>query len=110
MRERWRRPPEVLDIGTHPLELVQLPDGRVMRQVELVLAAETIERMRLGQLCGKCLEPFEHAWPERCPVCGAPVREKQAEFFAREYGGLVPIGPSVSLETERLRLREFEEG
>lgn len=109
MRERWRQPAEVLDLGSHPLELVQLSDGRVVRAAEVVYAAETIERMRLGFMCANCLEPFQEAWPERCNVCGVPVATKQAEFFAREFGGVLPLGSATSFERERERLREYVE-
>lgn len=109
MEERWRSPAHILDAGLHPLELVQLNDGRVMRAAEVVFAAETIERMRQGYMCAKCLEPFEQAWPEHCPVCGAPVKGEQAEFFAKEFGGDVPVGSRLSLADERERLRDFEE-
>lgn len=87
MPERWRRPAEVLAIEDSPDEGLWLPDGRVLGNVRMTMTKETIERMREGYLCAKCLEPFEQAWPERCHVCGAPVREKQSEYFANEFGG-----------------------
>jgi hypothetical protein len=109
MHERWRRPPQVLDIQQHPLELIQLPDGRVMRAVEITLALEDIERMRLGYLCGRCLEVFEIPWPEYCGACGVSVREKQAEFFAREFGGEAVLGSRVSIDEELASLPERAE-
>ena len=105
MHERWRTPPEVISAGPHPLELIQMPDGRVLRAAEIVLAAQSIERMRQGYLCANCLEVFEQAWPERCGVCGVAVREKQAEFFAREFREET-IGSRVSLADELASLPE----
>ena len=98
--ERWRRPARVLDIQQSPTQGLWLPDGRVQGEVEIAFDPETIERMRAGYMCVKCLEPFEHSWPERCPVCGSPVREKQAEHFAREYAGEQLLGPRRSLQEE----------
>jgi hypothetical protein len=73
-----------------------------------VLKPDDVERARLGYLCLKCLEPFEQAWPERCPVCGAPIRREQAAYFAREFGGVLQLGPSTTLEEELARLKEGE--
>lgn len=87
MKERWNRPVKVLDIHQSATQGIWLPDGRVHGAVELELDEESIERIRTGYVCAKCLLPFEHAWPERCPDCGAPIRTEQAEYFAREYGG-----------------------
>jgi hypothetical protein len=95
--ERWRKPAEVLDVrNVH--QGIWLPDGRVHGAVEMTMSEDTIERMRLGYLCAKCLEPFEHPWPERCHVCGAPVRDKQAEYFAQEFAGEVKLGSTQPLD------------
>lgn len=89
--ERWRRPAKVLDVE-HVEQGIWLPDGRVHGEVKLTFDPETIGRMRAGYMCVKCLEPFEQAWPVRCNVCGAPIRDRQAEFFAREYAGEEQLG------------------
>jgi len=71
---------------------------------------ETVERMRLGYMCCKCLEPFETPWPERCPVCGAPIRSEQAEYFAREFAGeLKSKGFDYDEEREHMH-EEIERG
>jgi len=106
MSERWRRPARVLDIQQSPTQGIWLPDGRVQGEVEISFDAETVQRMRSGFMCVKCLEPFEQAWPERCHVCGAPIRTEQAEYFAREFGGEVHLGPTTSLEEEIAGLPE----
>jgi hypothetical protein len=108
VNERWRRPAVVLDIEQLQ-QGIWLPDGRVQGEVKLTLDEESKERMRLGRMCAKCQEPFEHAWPERCNVCGAPIRDKQAEFFAREFAGTQSLGPSISLEEEAATFRERAE-
>lgn len=108
MAERWRRPAVVLDIEQSPDTALWLPDGRVQGEVRLTLADETVERMRLGYMCAKCLEPFERAWPKRCHVCGAPIRTKQAEYFAREFLGEELLG-GATLEDELAGLHERAE-
>jgi predicted amidophosphoribosyltransferase len=75
----------VLSLEPQPDEGIWLPDGRVHGNVRMVVTRETLERMRAGYICAKCLEPFEQSWPERCHVCGAPIRTEQAAYFAREY-------------------------
>ena len=105
MVERWRKPVIPLDIEPTDQGL-WLPDGRHLAGVQLSLSPIDIERMRAGYVCAKCFEPFEQAWPERCHVCGAPIRTAQAEYFAREYAGEIHLGPSTSLEDELAGLDE----
>ena len=106
MSERWRQPVVPLAVEPHDKEILVLPDGRKLRQSMIALKPADIERLRAGYVCLKCFEPFETAWPERCPVCGAPVRKEQAAYFARELGAELRLGPSTSLDEERERLRE----
>lgn len=105
MAERWRKP--VVPLAIEPADQgVWLPDGRKLASVQLTLSPLDIDRMRTGFVCAKCLEPFPEAWPERCHVCGAPIRTKQAEYFAREFAGEVDLGPKTSLEEEIAGLEE----
>jgi Rubrerythrin len=71
LAERWRKPLVPLLIEPLP-EGIWLPDGRVQGQVSFTLLSTDIDRLRSGYACAKCLEVFEQAWPERCPLCGAP--------------------------------------
>jgi rubrerythrin len=103
--ERWRKPAEILDVRQAEDQGIWLPDGRVQGAVELTLGEETVDRLRAGYLCAKCFEPFEQAWPERCPVCGAPIRTEQAEYFAKEFAGEVDLGGSISTELDDLSER-----
>jgi len=103
--ERWREwePP----LAVEPIEQgLYLADGRVLGEHQISWSPEQIERFRLGYKCLNCLEPQEQAWPERCAVCGYPMRAQQAEFFAREYAGVVPLGPTTTLEEERAGIVE----
>jgi hypothetical protein len=106
LAERWRKPIVPLAIEPHEKEILVLPDGRSHRQAMLALRPEDMERLRSGFACLKCFEPFEQAWPERCHVCGAPVRREQASFFARELGPAMQVGPRTTLEEERAGLAE----
>lgn len=111
MTERWRKPLGVIHVE-HSSEAILTSDGRTMRNPSFVFDAESIERLRLGYACIKCMEPFEVPWPERCPVCGAPVASEQREYFEREFAGETPLGSRVSYADELTRLRDgdFEEG
>lgn len=107
MAERWRAP--AIPIALEPVDQgIDLPDGRSFGVAAPVLKPEDIDRARAGYLCLKCLEPFEQPWPERCHVCGAPIRREQAAYLAREYGE-AQLGPSTSLEDELAALREKED-
>jgi len=98
--------PLAIDASEH--EAIVTADGRVMRQPVLTLSVEDTDRLRSGYVCIKCFEPFEQAWPERCPVCGAPVRREQARYFAQEFGGAAALGSPVSLLDELAHLAERE--
>jgi DNA-directed RNA polymerase subunit RPC12/RpoP len=110
LAERWRKPVKVLQVE-HSSEAFITSDGRIQRGVNIVLDGESVERMRLGYVCAKCLEPFEVPWPLRCNVCGAPVASKQREFFEREFSpSVVELGPRTTMAEELERLREYREG
>ena len=107
MTERWRKPAEVVgEIEPDPNKAIQLVDGRIQREPMIPFSAETVDRLRSGWLCMKCVEPFERAWPIKCPVCGAPVRTEQARYFAMRYAGEIRIGPHTTLEEERAGIAE----
>jgi hypothetical protein len=105
LRERWNRPVEVIDIEWTSDQAIWLPDGRVQRAPVFTLTEDSIERIRLGYVCAKCFQVFERAWPERCHFCGAPIRTKQAEFFAKEFGGEEDLSPT-SIDDEVARMHE----
>ena len=108
MPERWRRPAEILSIEHDHEEGIWLPDGRVQGVVRITVSKDTLERMRTGYMCAKCMEPFEVAWPERCDTCGAPIRTAQAEYFAKEFGGVQQLGGS-KLEIDGIHERAEKE-
>jgi len=104
-----RRP--VVPLAIEPADqAIWLPGGRRLAASQLILSEYDIGRMRAGYVCAKCFEVFDRPWPERCRTCGAPIRTKQAEYFAREFGGVENLGPSVSLADELERLKEEGNG
>jgi len=82
--ERWRVP--VIPLKVEPTDEITITrSGRVMRDYRFVFRREDIERMRAGYVCIRCFEPHEHAWPERCHLCGLEMRAKQAHFFSQWF-------------------------
>jgi hypothetical protein len=104
LAERWRRPLVVLSV--EPGDEVMLAGGRLLRSTKITFDRESTERIRHGYACIKCLAVFERPWPINCRDCGAPIRERQADYFLREYGGTVHLGPSTSLADELAGLHE----
>jgi hypothetical protein len=105
MYERWRKPLTVLAVEDST-EAYLTSDGRMQRGVKVIYDRESTERIRLGRACARCMEVFEEAWPVNCPMCGAPIRSRQAEYFDKEFGGEVRLGPRSPLEDELERLRK----
>ena len=96
---------------------VDLTTGERRPDYELVFTEYDAGRMRDGYVCINCWEAqvkdgLPVAFPERCqvPHCGFPMREKQAERFAREFEGYAaPLGPSKSLAELRAEDEEAKE-
>lgn len=107
MSRDWRRPLKVLNV--EPGDEVNLVGGRLLRSTRITFDRESTERIRSGYACAKCLEPFEQAWPERCPVCGAPIRERQLEYFTKEYAGFEQLGSRIPMFDGGLQERAAKE-
>lgn len=105
--ERWRRPVVPLAIE-EDIDRVRIEDGRTYMHYEYALRPEDVERIRLGYVCANvpCFEPHETPFPERCNVCGFPMRELQLIRFAREYVGDRWVGPTDSVDDELAELAE----
>lgn len=100
-----RKPLKVLHVE-HGDEIYLYGGARLGRSVRVTLDRESTDRIRSGYACAKCLAVFDLQWPLHCPECGAPVRERQLEFFQREYGGVVHLGPKTSMADELAGLHE----
>lgn len=113
MAERWRRPLTVLGVEDSNEAFVER-DGTIRRGIKVIFDRESTERIRSGYACAKCLEVWERAWPERCPTCGAPIRERQLEYFAREFEVREPlrVDPFVDgrIHERAAKAREEDDG
>lgn len=83
-------------------------DGTWRSAPKVILSEEDMGRVRAGYGCAKCYEVHEVALPERCHLCGFPMRDRQFEYIAKAYVNSVRIGPSTSLEDELALLDEIE--
>jgi predicted RNA-binding Zn-ribbon protein involved in translation (DUF1610 family) len=107
MHERWRKPLKVLSHEPSGEAFID-GNGRIQRGVNLVLDDESVQRLREGYACLKCLAVFERAWPLKCPDCGAPIATEQSKFFAEMYAGEEQLGSRLSINDELERLRNGE--
>lgn len=105
MEERWRKPPVILDVEEDPSYVEVEPDGRVFGGTRMTLDVDTTERMRLGRICAKCLDPQEEAFPVTCRVCGFRMRAQQREWFDAHYKGIEIVGSRLSYGQELERLK-----
>ena len=104
--ERWRRPATVYGVEEDSSFVEDEADGRTFGGVRMTVSAETLERLRLGRLCAKCLEPQEEAMPVRCRLCGFGIRSQQRAWFEHYFRGIELIGSRLSLDDELERLKE----
>jgi len=114
----WRRPLVVLDVEPADQVTLEEVNGRLVarRGVKITFDRESTERIRTGYACARCLEVFEVPWPFSCPMCRAPIRERQQEYFEREFNpALLDLSPTnwedelASLD-ERRRKEEENNG
>lgn len=86
--ERWRQWTPPVEIIDHPEEIVIEGDHK-SRALNVKWPEAVVEKIRLGYMCLKCMEPQEHAFPEACsnPVCQYPMRRDQAHDFGLEFMG-----------------------
>ena len=73
--------------------------GRVQRGAKIILLPETLNAMKAGWICLRCMEPQDEAFPEVCQsppemACEYPIRERQLRDIAQEYEGEQTVGPS----------------
>jgi hypothetical protein len=90
--------PQATDID--PEGVTIFPDGRVMQRTVFGLTVEQVERVRAGYTCIKCLEDYDTAFPTECMVCHFPMRDQQADEFAKDFRGDIAFGPTTTLDDE----------
>lgn len=89
---------------------VDLLTGERRVDYEQIYTEYDVGRMRAGYVCAACGEAQDEAFPAVCKYdwCGFPIREKQAQRFAQDFGGFAaPIGPSKSIA--QLRAEDDEQ-
>lgn len=87
------------------------PTGRIQKNVSLTMQPEVVAAIRAGEICLRCLEPQEHAFPEICTSppemgCSYPIRDRQIIDAAMEIQGNKHLGPAKPI-TEYLEEQEL---
>jgi len=89
--------------------VVRRDESRPEAKAAALIALEDYDfhRMRAGYVCVNCLEDLDTAFPDECPVCRFPMATRQSERIAKEFVGTTHVGPSTTLEDERLIMQEM---
>lgn len=98
-----RRPALPVEMEDDTENVIVNSRGEIRRHVLLIFEEEDVERIRTGYCCLQCGESqVDHGapFPEKCWLCGFPMKEKQLDRFASEFQGNIRVGPSTSLEDE----------
>lgn len=99
VKQRWRVPVRPLavrdDLGFASADL-----GRMTGEYTARFSESDIERIRLGYVCIKCWEPHEVSFPERCALCGFPIRDEQRIEFDHKFKGPERNPRAVLIEKE----------
>lgn len=105
--ERWRQPVIPIDVNDDPDNVHWDNVSQNWRHdFRATLKPSDVDRIREGYVCLHCLEPLEHAFPERCPLCQYECRARQAKDFERKFQGEEWIGSKVSMAEHQARLDE----
>lgn len=83
--QRWRKPPTVMAVDDD-LSRVDYVTGRPTSSIKMRYHPDDVERLKLGYLCF-CGEPQETPFPEKCGLCGYPMRERQRADFQEAFKG-----------------------
>lgn len=67
---------------------------RMLAGVNKTFTAETINAMKAGYICIRCLEPQGESFPLCCSLCGYAMRDRQIRDFSLEFEGEKHLGPS----------------
>jgi hypothetical protein len=82
-------------------------DGRVTRAMLGIVPDDQFPLLQQGYACAACFTRLDVAFPEVCPTCNFPMRERQTAFIAKSFVGNVKTGPSTTLEDEQLIMQEM---
>jgi hypothetical protein len=84
-------------------------DGRVTRAMLGIIPDDQFPLLKQGYGCAQCFTRLDVPFPERCPTCNFPMRERQTAYIAKSFVGNVKTGPSTTLEDEKLIMQEMRE-
>lgn len=103
--ERWRKPIKVFEWYDDPDFFYYCPLRKtLMRGVAYTTNEEGWDRIRLGYVCVLCVQPQREPYPEKCSMCGFPMKEAQDKIAQEKFKGYRWLGPATSWEDELERL------
>jgi hypothetical protein len=103
------RPVKIVAVELNEHKVIVRSDGRTQQASTVAIEPESFERMRSGYMCPLCYEDQEPPFPDACHFCGFAMRDRQAEALSEHYIGNIHIGPSTTLEDEKLIMQEMRE-
>ena len=59
-------------------------DGRVTRAMLGIIPDDQFPLLKQGYGCAACFMRLDVAFPENCPTCNFPMRERQTAYMAEE--------------------------
>jgi hypothetical protein len=89
--------------------LYRRPDGSLISRSLHYYTPEDVEAIRTGYKCAKCGEAHETPFPKKCFACPFPMRDYQAEYFAKFFRGTVRLGSQVNVDEELEEARKVVE-
>ena len=97
VRARWRKPVKPMAVkDADSWATAEL--GRPTLDYSVRFSPDDVERIRLGYVCIRCWEPHEAAFPDRCFVCGLPMKDEQPALFQKTFKGEERDPKAVSIE------------
>lgn len=82
---RWARPSTPFHI--EDAEFAVAEGDREFIDYKARWSQEEIARRTLGYVCIKCWEPHETPFPDKCSLCGFPMKTHQLIVFEQEFKG-----------------------
>lgn len=90
-------------------DVIVVQNGQASQGLKMTVPDEVVEQIRQGYQCVECLEPLDTAFPEKCPLCFFPIKERQLEVFERVFKGHQPgarTGADWEAEADRIEERK----
>ncbi len=100
----WHQKTPYAGVKDDPNELI-IENGNVYQGVNKTLTAEAVEQVRTGFRCIRCEEPqINGAWPDKCGLCGFPIKAEQMKLFEKAFKGEEWVGSTINWRSEMDRL------